>query len=300
MNPCRWRIGTDRTVVMKKVPHPRFFSVEHCRVSPLRARQWRVWLCCVVACVVTSVTACAATGGSDPEQSGTSLSESGTSQPDPSAADPAEADGSQPEDKHIVSPVFVPYVGIETWPRQARLEAALDKVVVPSVFRRHYDQSVLEVVGAAANSVARVQASVTPLHGRRQGDELAYYRPLRAVLSDRLWADLDDHVADGVAGESTVVGALVPQTDRDGVWATIDGVSYRSTGVLEVRFWGIPRFAMSGDRPQITFPLDVTAHAEEGKIGYSSEFTATMEWTGGRWVLVDWAVARTSELTVLS
>ncbi len=214
----------------------------------------------------------------------------------------AETAYEKPEDEpqDIVDPVFVPYIGIETWPRNARLEAALDKTIAPTSFSKRYEETPLEVVGVAANITARTHAGLTALHRARSGDELSYYEPIRSIVTDDLWDQIVEYVELAESGDSSAIGSFAPQTSRDGLWAKVDGVRYISTGSLEVRFWGIPRFSMSDDDPTITFPVDVTAHANPNNIGYSAEFTATLTQNKGRWLLDGWSTVRTSEVTVLN
>lgn len=187
----------------------------------------------------------------------------------------------------------------DEWPRNAHLEAALFKAEPSVSLRKKFGEAAQVAAYDAALAVAITQVGMPGLYGLRDGDEGDYYAPIRPYLTDALWDSLEQHISEGVKGQSFYIGSFAPQTDRDGIWTTIDGVPYVSTGKSSITFYGIPKFSMQGDLLSVAFDITVTGHARPADIQYDALYTAIMRLQGNEWKLNGWNNLVTSEIRIL-
>lgn len=187
----------------------------------------------------------------------------------------------------------------DEWPANAHLKAALYKAQPSPLMYEKYGDAMKVVAYDAALAMAIAHVGLPDLYSPRDGEESQYYEPIRPYVTDSLWEGLETRIDQGVAGESFEIGSFAPQTDRNGLWAVIDGTPYYSTGKTSLEVTGIPRLMMQGPFLSVSFEIQVTGHAKPADIQYDSVYTAVMEFTGTQWLMSGWNNLVTSEIEIL-
>lgn len=220
-----------------------------------------------------ALTACSGDSSNEPSSS---PSASVTAAPTPSESTDAEASPAPEETfKEAVAP--------------EEFKVTLDEAVTAT-----YPDTAASLPGAGEALMELTQEQIKALQFAREGNEIDFYDPLRQVMTDNAWTQIEFALASDVPTERARAINFVPQASPNGIYDIGDGVEYKSLDITQ----GITStpisdatVALSADDQAVVWRQNtrISAQSDKGEIVFDRTVELRLvPGTDGMWKIDDW------------